>query len=99
TTLCCALWVVISGTATVLAVDVCAFVFFSSRRRHTRSLCDWSSDVCSSDLKDDKVVEDLSSYVLSADGKKVLRSEERRGGEKGRNWGGACPYIKKKKQK
>src|SRR5947207_11915081 len=23
--------------------------FFSSRRRHTRSLCDWSSDVCSSD--------------------------------------------------
>src|SRR5438034_5904948 len=30
---------------------VVAFVFFfSSRRRHTRSLCDWSSDVCSSDL-------------------------------------------------
>src|SRR5438034_4950255 len=27
----------------------CSF-FFSSRRRHTRSLCDWSSDVCSSDL-------------------------------------------------
>src|SRR6266496_619261 len=25
-------------------------VFFSSRRRHTRSLRDWSSDVCSSDL-------------------------------------------------
>src|SRR5260221_548847 len=24
-------------------------IFFSSRRRHTRSLCDWSSDVCSSD--------------------------------------------------
>src|SRR5947207_7175323 len=24
--------------------------FVSSRRRHTRSLCDWSSDVCSSDL-------------------------------------------------
>src|SRR5947207_7113772 len=24
--------------------------FFLSRRRHTRSLCDWSSDVCSSDL-------------------------------------------------
>src|SRR5260221_1603915 len=28
----------------------CSFFFFSSRRRHTRSLCDWSSDVCSSDL-------------------------------------------------
>src|SRR5438132_9123623 len=26
------------------------FFFFSSRRRHTRSLCDWSSDV-SSDLR------------------------------------------------
>src|SRR6267142_4636612 len=27
-----------------------AFFFFSSRRRHTRLTCDWSSDVCSSDL-------------------------------------------------
>src|SRR5437867_10159981 len=26
------------------------FFFFSSRRRHTRSYGDWSSDVCSSDL-------------------------------------------------
>src|SRR2546427_8327733 len=29
------------------------FFFFSSRRRHTRFDCDWSSDVCSSDLKAD----------------------------------------------
>src|SRR5256886_13442687 len=29
------------------------FFFFSSRRRHTRFDCDWSSDVCSSDLRDD----------------------------------------------
>src|SRR5207248_5360733 len=28
----------------------CFFFFFSSRRRHTRSYGDWSSDVCSSDL-------------------------------------------------
>src|SRR5256886_1704819 len=28
----------------------CNFFFFSSRRRHTRFDCDWSSDVCSSDL-------------------------------------------------
>src|SRR2546430_11636854 len=28
----------------------CWFLFFSSRRRHTRFDCDWSSDVCSSDL-------------------------------------------------
>src|SRR5260370_11246398 len=26
------------------------FFFFASRRRHTRFKCDWSSDVCSSDL-------------------------------------------------
>src|SRR5689334_17440506 len=38
-----------------LIISVCFllffFFFFSSRRRHTRWNCDWSSDVCSSDLK------------------------------------------------
>src|SRR5262249_58628780 len=29
--------------------------FFSSRRRHTRLVSDWSSDVCSSDLVDEAV--------------------------------------------
>src|SRR2546430_9536905 len=33
----------------VVAVFLLIF-FFSSRRRHTRFDCDWSSDVCSSDL-------------------------------------------------
>src|SRR5438034_8019974 len=33
------------------------FFFFSSRRRHTRSLCDWSSDVCSSDLSPEDIAE------------------------------------------
>src|SRR2546430_7624017 len=32
-----------------------AMFFFSSRRRHTRFDCDWSSDVCSSDLLKDSV--------------------------------------------
>src|SRR5437762_8979673 len=32
-----------------LFVFIC-FFFFSSRRRHTRYIGDWSSDVCSSDL-------------------------------------------------
>src|SRR5207237_10403956 len=27
------------------------YFFFSSRRRHTRFKCDWSSDVCSSDVE------------------------------------------------
>src|ERR1035441_10923594 len=36
----------------VFPIVVVAWVcfFFSSRRRHTRCLSDWSSDVCSSDL-------------------------------------------------
>src|SRR3712207_6952407 len=33
-----------------MTVDLC-FFFFSSRRRHTRYWRDWSSDVCSSDLR------------------------------------------------
>src|SRR6266567_3304567 len=31
-------------------VHLAVIFFFSSRRRHTRFDCDWSSDVCSSDL-------------------------------------------------
>src|SRR5256886_6826658 len=36
----------------MFCVTICVgfFFFFSSRRRHTRFDCDWSSDVCSSDL-------------------------------------------------
>src|SRR5699024_11985325 len=33
-----------------LVCSMFVFFFFSSRRRHTRSKRDWSSDVCSSDL-------------------------------------------------
>ena len=32
----------------------CLFFFFSSRRRQTRLRCDWSSDVCCSDLGTDR---------------------------------------------
>src|SRR5689334_24852644 len=36
----------------VALTELCFRVFFfSSRRRHTRWNCDWSSDVCSSDLR------------------------------------------------
>src|SRR5207237_4147540 len=35
----------------LFVVFILVFIFFfSSRRRHTRFKCDWSSDVCSSDL-------------------------------------------------
>src|SRR2546430_7620338 len=35
----------------IISTSIILF-FFSSRRRHTRFDCDWSSDVCSSDLRD-----------------------------------------------
>src|SRR5207247_2894399 len=40
---------VISMLRVTLSIFLSCF-FFSSRRRHTRSTRDWSSDVCSSDL-------------------------------------------------
>src|SRR5256886_7226030 len=39
------------------------FFFFSSRRRHTRFDCDWSSDVCSSDLIEKTVQIDVPAGV------------------------------------
>src|SRR6267378_3749117 len=39
----------VSGCA-ICQRQLAALFFFSSRRRHTSSLRDWSSDVCSSDL-------------------------------------------------
>src|SRR6266704_5702894 len=37
------------------------FFFFSSRRRHTRSKRDWSSDVCSSDLPETRHLGDAGN--------------------------------------
>src|SRR5258705_959958 len=39
-----------------IGIDLHSFFFFSSRRRHTRCLSDWSSDVCSSDLDEELLV-------------------------------------------
>src|ERR1019366_4342766 len=41
--------------------------FFSSRRRHTRLVSDWSSDVCSSDLN--ILLTDLNAKFTTPDGK------------------------------
>src|SRR2546430_5654132 len=38
-----------------MGLSVTVVFFFSSRRRHTRFDCDWSSDVCSSDLSGARV--------------------------------------------
>src|SRR5690242_20825111 len=68
------------------------FFFFSSRRRHTRLTCDWSSDVCSSDL-DEGHLHDLAVSAqhepgigkLKAAYKHLFRSEERRVGKECRS--------------
>src|SRR6267143_5090291 len=68
-------------------MEICNSFFFSSRRRHTRWNCDWSSDVCSSDLRR-RVVdsEDLSGELPQAlgvflrcnvDGIDLIADEER----------------------
>src|SRR5215212_11645538 len=65
------------------------FFFFSSRRRHTRCLSDWSSDVCSSDLSlvGVYVVAVIATSVTALDSKpgELDRSEERRVGKECRS--------------
>src|SRR2546430_15573397 len=53
---------------------VCLLFFFSSRRRHTRFDCDWSSDVCSSDLQ--------PSPVRQRPGRPAARGEGDRSGRR-----------------
>src|SRR2546427_3230295 len=59
---------VIGGVFLFFSLIWLAF-FFSSRRRHTRFDCDWSSDVCSSDLmiRHTRFDCDWSSDVCSSD--------------------------------
>src|SRR5438045_9598836 len=78
--------------------------FFSSRRRHTRCLSDWSSDVCSSDLEagvaDAGLAEALEDVGEEIGGDPFAgvadRSEERRVGKECRSrW--SADHLKKKK--
>src|SRR5206468_7294609 len=71
------------------------FFFFSSRRRHTRSDRDWSSDVCSSDLSSVAIFENGKAKLRIAQQMSTQitwgvhdRSEERRVGKECRSrWG------------
>src|SRR5438045_9688786 len=68
--------------------------FFSSRRRHTRCLSDWSSDVCSSDLPQPRTAGVLYVTATPCSLSRCGRSEERRvGKECGRR--GAPQELKK----
>src|SRR5258705_3423074 len=55
-------------------VDGYLVFFFSSRRRHTRCLSDWSSDVCSSDLESEASAGDLAKLIeqIKREGIKAL---------------------------
>src|ERR1019366_1121021 len=44
----------------------CSIFFFSSRRRHTRLVSDWSSDVCSSDLFQPVPVEAVAAAFVGS---------------------------------
>src|SRR5205085_8263980 len=82
-------------TFSLVMLDFFFFFFFSSRRRHTRFDCDWSSDVCSSDLTDPAepmpllVVHDGPEYAEYSSLLRLLdhlvRSEERRVGKECRS--------------
>src|SRR5690349_24444461 len=85
--------------------------FFSSRRRHTRSLRDWSSDVCSSDLEaitEDSVSEPGMATEIYLEITRIItgrnreaidaaRSEERRVGKERRRAGPLYHERKKKR--
>src|SRR5699024_11750446 len=82
--------------------SIVSVFFFSSRRRHTRSKRDWSSDVCSSDLslkersvssalksskKSLSLVTSPSTCRIASDRILRFRSEERRVGKECRSRG------------
>src|SRR2546427_10805781 len=68
------------------------FFFFSSRRRHTRFDCDWSSDVCSSDLIGDSLNEqnNLGLTLSGQSGSNLFKlSMVSNGSTTGAQWTGA----------
>src|SRR3990167_4608263 len=70
-------------------LNCCTLPLFKSRRRHTSFDCDWSSDVCSSDLGDDvtdAVGADVARAVVEdADaGARAGANEDRKSGVQGK---------------
>src|SRR2546427_769788 len=63
------MWVMmrVSGLCIKRSLAVSKYFFSSSRRRHTRFACAWSSDVCSSDLFEVKDLEAAGIRVIQID--------------------------------
>src|SRR5258706_7716312 len=78
-------------TRNTLTIASSRFFFFSSRRRHTRLVSDWSSDVCSSDLSKFVLVNNGTENITVIGIARVHnsitqgRSEERRVGKECRS--------------
>src|SRR5437762_8585911 len=84
---------VLKDTKEKMKVNYKHFFFFSSRRRHTRYIGDWSSDVCSSDLSGAASGVVIGGSVPLVSGRTLRlaatitpRSEERRVGKECRSW-------------
>src|SRR5574340_872845 len=65
----------------IFMIAILVLFFFSSRRRHTRSFGDWSSDVCSSDLYFGHLMRRVDSlektFMLGGIGGKRRRGRQR----------------------
>src|SRR5689334_23479686 len=62
--------------------------FFSSRRRHTRWNCDWSSDVCSSDLETDWIAQHFFTGGLMPSHRLIEQVADRFAVEREWRWNG-----------
>src|SRR5437762_12732955 len=81
-------------------IYVFCFFFFSSRRRHTRYIGDWSSDVCSSVFCSPSRAAICAAMIGPTASPWAPGSEERRvGKEWGSRWGAGREKKKKKKER
>src|SRR5690242_21580888 len=72
----------------VMAIIFFFFFFFSSRRRHTRLTCDWSSDVCYSDLAGDAFGgEIVAGWLATSDAEAAVERGWVSAGLALENWG------------
>src|ERR1019366_10254498 len=82
-------WLILTGAEVEVTVLDIICVFLKSRSRHTRLVSDWSSDVCSSDLRTPSAARRRSLRTwrewLGCQLRRRLRSEERRVGEEWRS--------------